>query len=161
MGQVYPFTKSLNTYLKIEESARMIHRTDAIPWLKDAFDTLTDSADVLGDPNGEFGYAYLRVSSSGQAEEGRAGLYRQLDNIGQAAKRAGICIPWDMVFFDDATGFTFEDRPSLLRLLDEVNTNPRSNKLIMEYPDRLSRDHTWRYGYLREQFEKCGIEFVY
>ena len=36
---------------------------------------------VLGDPSGSTSFAYIRVSSSGQAEEGRTGLPRQLQHI--------------------------------------------------------------------------------
>jgi site-specific DNA recombinase len=66
-----------------------------------------------------------------------------------------------MFFFDDHTGFTFEDRTKLNEFRAEVQVAPRSNKLVMEYPDRLSRDHAWRYGFLREEFNNCGIEFIY
>jgi site-specific DNA recombinase len=116
---------------------------------------------VIGDPRGEPAYGYLRVSSRGQAEEGRSGLPRQLENIAGKAALEGLAIAWDMIYCDDHTGFTFEDRPALNKLLEEVKAKPRAHKLVMEYPDRMSRDHTWRYGYLREQFQKAGVEYEY
>jgi len=116
---------------------------------------------VAGDPNGEIAYAYLRVSSRGQAEEGRSGLPRQLEHVAEKAANEGLAIPWDMVYCDDHTGFSFEDRPALNALLDEVKERPRACKVVIEYPDRMSRDHAWRYGYIREQFQQCGIEYVY
>lgn len=134
---------------------------DDLKWVEQEFYQHAGSDGVLGDPLGEQAYAYLRVSSSGQAEEGRSGLPRQIEHVAEKAYQEGLYIPWDMVFFDDSTGFTFEDRENLNLLLDEIRSAPQSNKLVMEYPDRLSRDHTWRYGYLREQFNNYGIEFVY
>lgn len=116
---------------------------------------------VVGDPEGELAYGYLRVSSRGQAEEGRGGLPRQLEHIAERAVQEGLAIPWDMIFCDDHTGFTFEDRPGLTKLMEEVKAKPRAHRLVIEYPDRMSRDHTWRYGYLREQFQKCSLEYVY
>lgn len=116
---------------------------------------------VVGDPSGQPAYGYLRVSSRGQAEEGRSGLPRQLEHIAEKAAQEGLAIPWEMVFCDDHTGFRFEDRPALNRLLDEAKAGARAHVLVMEQPDRMSRDHAWRYGYLREQFQVRGVEFVY
>ena len=128
--------------------------------LKREFDRIAEDG-VIGTPQGELAYGYLRVSSRGQAEEGRSGLPRQLEHIAEKAAQEGLAIPWDMIYYDDHTGFTFEDRPGLNKLLEEARAKPRAHKLVMEYPDRMSRDHTWRYGYLREQFQKLGVEYVY
>ncbi len=73
---------------------------------------------MIGDPDGKPAYAYLRVSSEEQGEEGRSGLPRQLEHIHEKAKHAGCCVIWERVFADDFTGFELE-RPELDRLRSE------------------------------------------
>jgi site-specific DNA recombinase len=115
----------------------------------------------IGDPNGEPAYGYMRVSSKGQAEEGRSGLPRQVEHLHDKALIEHCKISWDMIFADDHTGFEFEDRPQLQKLLSEVRTNKRrANKLVIENIDRLSRNAEWHQGYLLEQLKKNEV-FVY
>ncbi|MEZ4682052.1 MAG: recombinase family protein [Caldilineaceae bacterium] len=68
---------------------------------------------MLGDPQGMPAYAYLRVSSSAQAEEGRSGLPRQIARVHEAAAQSGVYVAWELVYADDHTGFQFVDRPAL------------------------------------------------
>ena len=81
------------------EGGKEVAERDKFPWLKDEFDRLV-SEGVLGDPHGEPGGAYLRVSSGGQAEEGRSGLPRQLEHIREKAIEIRLCIPWEHLFFE-------------------------------------------------------------
>lgn len=128
--------------------------------LKREFDRLAVDG-AIGDPNGEESDAYIRVSSSGQAEEGRSGLPRQLEHIAEKARQEGLKIPWERLYCDDHSGFEFENRRGLNALLQATEMRSNPTKLVIEYPDRMSRQHTWHYGYIREQFQKRGAEFVY
>src|SRR5690349_9104560 len=71
---------------------------------------------VLGDPNGENSFAYLRVSTDQQAEEGRGGLPRQLDHIHDIALKTGRRIEWENVYADDHSGFELH-RPKIDELM--------------------------------------------
>ena len=84
-------------------------------FFKTEFDAIAIN-DALGHPNGELAYAYLRVSSSSQAEEGRSGLPRQLLHVHEAAVSHRLKIPWEYLFADDDSGFEFNERPDLARL---------------------------------------------
>ena len=132
-----------------------------LTFFQDEFDRhATDNA--LGDPNGVLGYAYLRVSSSGQAEEGRSGLPRQIARVHEAAAREGIKIPWEMVFADDHTGFQFEDRPEFSKLRDEfTRPNRRGNIVVIEYLDRLSRNADWHQGYLLDEMKQHKVQTLF
>lgn len=128
--------------------------SQARQWIEDEFNRLATNS-VIGDPNGKTAMAYLRVSSTEQAEDGRTGLPRQLLHIHQKASTLGLAIPWHLVFFDDATGFEFRNRPELTRLRELVKQSPRpSNDLVIENLDRLSREASWHQGFLLEEFEK-------
>ncbi len=112
----------------------------------------------LGSPNGDLAYAYIRVSTSGQAEEGRSGLPRQLLHIHEHACRLNLRIPFRLVYGDDHTGFEFRDRPDLQRLLAEVSKEDReAHHVAIEYIDRLSRNAKWHQGYLLELFEEKDV----
>ncbi len=127
---------------------------DRLQWVKDEFDRIAASG-VLGDPNGKPAYAYLRVSSQGQAEEGRSGFPRQLQHVHEKAQQLRLCITWELVFFDDHTGFEFRDRPALNNLRELVRSVVRpADELVIENLDRLSREATWHQGYLLEEFER-------
>ncbi|MEM7127028.1 MAG: recombinase family protein [Chloroflexota bacterium] len=117
---------------------------------------------VLGDPQGKPGYAYLRVSTSAQAEEGRSGLPRQIARVHEIAAQSEIRISWDMVFADDHTGFEFTGRPELSRLRAEY-TRPdrRANIVVIEYLDRLSRNSDWHQGYLLDEMRQHQIETLF
>jgi site-specific DNA recombinase len=133
---------------------------DKFPWLKDEFDRLAIEG-VLGDPHGESGGAYLRVSSAGQAEESRSGLPRQLEHIREKAIETNLSISWEHVFFDDHSGFEFEDRPGMQELLAAVKDSPGFAHVVIEYLDRLSRNADWHQGYLIERFQNAGQTLVW
>jgi site-specific DNA recombinase len=116
----------------------------------------------IGDPEGEPAYAYLRVSSRGQGEEGKDGIPRQIRNCHSIALEKGYKIPWDMVFCDDDTGFEFMDRPDYTRLRKEFKgASCRSNVIVMEYIERLSRGGRWHQGFLLDEMEKYRISPVF
>lgn len=116
----------------------------------------------IGDPEGRLGYGYLRVSSSGQADEGRSGLPRQIRRVHEIAAQQGIKIPWDLVFADDHTGFEFRDRPELGRLRQEYKRQDRrAGVVVIEYLDRLSRNADWHQGFLLDEMEEYKVEVVF
>lgn len=131
-----------------------ISSADRHDWVKQDFDQLATRG-FLGDPAGLPAMAYLRVSSAGQAEEGRSGFPRQLLHVHEKALTLQLAIPWQLVFFDDHTGFEFRDRPDLLRLRELVKTADRpARDLVIENLDRLSREATWHQGFLLDELEK-------
>ena len=93
-------------------------------FFKDVFDELAINGHI-GDPNGKPAYAYLRVSSSEQAEDGRSGLPRQIRHVHDISLKQGLKIAWDRVFADDHTGFEFRDRPSLSLLRRDYSSDHR------------------------------------
>ncbi len=122
-------------------------------FFKPVFDDLATDG-YLGDPNGQPAYAYLRVSTDEQADEGRSGLPRQLMHIHEIAYKKGLKIPWDLVYAEDFSGFVLE-RPELTRLLKALrDPKRRANVVVIEHIDRLSRNADWHQGYLLEQLEK-------
>lgn len=127
---------------------------DRLLWVKEEFTRLAVNG-VLGQPDGEPAYGYLRVSSAGQAEEGRSGFPRQILHVHEKANELGLAIPWELVFFDDHTGFEFRDRPALTELRELVRLLDRpADAVVIENLDRLSREATWHQGYLLEEFER-------
>lgn len=117
---------------------------------------------VLGDPQGVPAYAYLRVSSSAQAEEGRSGLPRQIARVHEIAAQSGIYIPWELVFADDHTGFQFADRPELSRLRAEyVRPDRKANIVVIEYLDRLSRNADWHQGFLLDEMAQHKVQILF
>ena len=130
-------------------------------FFKEVFDGLATNG-VIGDPSGETTYCYLRVSSAGQAEEGRSGLPRQIMHVHQAAEQNGLKIPWELVFADDHTGFEFRDRPELMKLRQEYkSSNRRAHAIVMEYLDRLSRNADWHQGFLLEEMREYGLKVIF
>lgn len=130
-------------------------------YFKTEFDALAIN-DALGHPNGELAYGYLRVSSSGQAEEGRSGLPRQLLHVHEAAVQSRLKIPWDCLFADDDSGFDFSDRPELSRLRREYRSGKRrAHVVVIEHLDRLSRNADWHQGYLLDEMKQFGIRTVF
>ena len=110
----------------------------------------------LGNSAGEEAYAYMR--SSFPVEEGSS-FTRQLENINSAALRDGLKIPFHLIYFDNGyTGFDFEHRPALLKLLYEIRNMSRASHIIIEDIDRLSRNADWQQGYLLEEFYRHKIE---
>jgi len=130
-------------------------------FFKTEFDALAIN-DALGHPTGELAYGYLRVSSSGQAEEGRSGLPRQLLHVHEAAVQHRLKIPWEYLFADDDSGFDFSDRPELSRLRQEYRSEKRrAHVVVIEHLDRLSRNADWHQGYLLDEMKQFGIRTVF
>ena len=130
-------------------------------FFKTEFDTLATN-NAIGHPNGELAYGYLRVSSAGQADEGRSGLPRQIMNVHEAAMKHGLQIPWEFLFADDDSGFEFTERPDLSRLRQEYkSTRRRANAVVIEHLDRLSRNADWHQGYLLDEMKQYGLQSVF
>ncbi len=128
---------------------------------RDVFDGYAING-CIGDPTGKTAYAYLRVSSSMQAEEGRSGLPRQIQNIHLAAKENGYKIAWDCVYADDDSGFQFDSRPQLTRLRQEYRSpNRKANAVVIENIDRLSRNSDWHQGFLLDEMRKHHLDVVF
>lgn len=127
---------------------------DRLPWVKEDFDRIAVE-EMLGNPEGKPAFGYVRVSSSGQAEEGRGGFPRQLQHVHQKAQELNLAITWARVYFDDHTGFEFRGRPSLTKLRDLLRAPSRpADDLVIENIDRLSREATWHQGYLLDELEQ-------
>jgi site-specific DNA recombinase len=130
-------------------------------FIKAEFDTLAIN-DALGHPNGELAYAYLRVSASDQAEEGRSGLPRQMQHVHEAALAHRLKIPWEYLFADDDSGFGFVERPELSRLRQEYRSGQRrAHVVVIEHLDRLSRNADWHQGYLLDEMKQFGVRVVF
>lgn len=130
-------------------------------FFKTEFDALAVN-DAIGHPNGELAYGYLRVSSSGQAEEGRSGLPRQLLHVHETAVQHRLKIPWEYLFADDDSGFDFSERPELSRLRQEYRSGKRrAHVVVIEHLDRLSRNADWHQGYLLDEMKQFGIRTVF
>lgn len=116
----------------------------------------------LGVSGGTPAFAYARVSSDEQATEGKSGIPRQFLHIHEKALEYGCYIPaWNM-FFDDASGFEFQDRPELSRLRQTyMNPDRHADVLIMESIDRLSRNADWHQGFLLEEMKKFGLQVLF
>lgn len=129
--------------------------------VKETFDRLATNG-CIGDPYGDAAYAYLRVSSVDQAEEGRSGLPRQLEHCHEVATHSRLKIPWELVFADDDTGFEFRERAELSRLRNEFKfPNRRANAIVMEMIDRLSRNADWHQGFLLDEMKDYGLRAVF
>lgn len=116
----------------------------------------------IGDPHGRLAYAYIRVSDSDQAEDGRSGLPRQIGHIHEVASKQSYKIPWELVFADDYTGFEFEERPALSCLRKEYKSgSPRARAVVIEHLDRLSRNADWHQGFLLDEMKRYGITPVF
>lgn len=130
-------------------------------FFKTEFDALATN-NAIGHPNGELAYGYLRVSSAGQADEGRSGLPRQIMNVHEAAVKHGLKIPWEYLFADDDSGFEFADRPDLSRLRQEYKSaRRRANAVVIEHLDRLSRNADWHQGFLLDELRQYGLAAVF
>ena len=130
-------------------------------FFREEFDRLAIDG-YIGHPDGAPAFAYIRVSSDEQGEEGRSGLPRQIEHVHQKALKAGYRITWDRVFADDFTGFEFDGRPGLDRLRREYrNPQRRASVVVMEYMDRLSRNADWHQGFLLDEMNKARMEAVF
>lgn len=129
-------------------------------FFKIEFDKLAING-YIGDPQGQLAYAYLRVSSDEQGEEGRSGLPRQIQHCHEIAQRDCYKIPWDMVFADDDSGFKL-DRPELDVLRKEYKQKSRrASIVVIEALDRLSRNADWHQGFLLDEMRTIGISYVF
>jgi site-specific DNA recombinase len=125
-------------------------------FFKTEFDKLATDG-FIGHPQGKPAYAYLRVSSDEQGDEGRSGLPRQIEHVHDKACQEGYRIAWDRVYADDFTGFDLE-RPELSRLRREYATpNRRADVVIMEHLDRLSRNADWHQGFLLDEMKQMRV----
>lgn len=130
-------------------------------FFKTEFDALAIN-DALGHPNGELAYGYLRVSSSGQADEGRSGLPRQIQHVHEAALNHRLKIPWEYLYADDDSGFEFTERPDLSRLRQDYRSHERqAHAVVLEHLDRLSRNADWHQGYLLDEMKQFGLQAVF
>lgn len=130
-------------------------------FFKPAFDELATDG-CIGDPNGQLAYAYIRVSHSMQAEDGRSGLPRQIKHVHQVGLKHQLKIPWELVFADDHSGFEFEGRPALTLLRKEYKSpQRRAGVIAIEHIDRLSRNADWHQGFLLDETRKHGIEVFF
>jgi site-specific DNA recombinase len=130
-------------------------------FFKTEFDALAING-AIGHPNGELAYGYLRVSSAGQAEEGRSGLPRQVMHVHETALKNRLRIPWECIFADDDSGFVFADREELSRLRNEYKSSRRkANAIVIEHLDRLSRNADWHQGYLLEEMKQFGMRAIF
>ncbi len=128
---------------------------------RETFDRLAANG-CIGAANGVPAFAYIRVSSQGQAEDGGSGLPRQIEAIHEIAAQRGYTVAWNMVFADDASGFEFEHRPALTRLRREYTTAARrATTVIIEELDRLSRNAEWHQGFLLDEMKKYGVATVF
>ena len=117
---------------------------------------------VLGDPQGMPAYAYLRVSSSAQAEEGRSGLPRQIARVHEVAAQSAVYVAWELVYADDHTGFQFVDRPALSQLrIEYTRPGRKADTVVMEYLDRLSRNADWHQGFLLDEMKQNDIQVLF
>jgi len=129
--------------------------------VKEVFDQLSVNG-FVGDYHGELAYCYLRVSSSGQAEEGRSGLPRQIMHVHETAVKHKLKIPWELVFADDHTGFQFRDRPDLNRLRQNFKLpSRRAHAIVIENLDRLSRNADWHQGFLLDEMKQYGLNVIF
>lgn len=127
--------------------------------IKREFMNIADGKGVLGNPAGTIAYAYARVSSLVQTEDGASGLPRQLQHIHKAALRNNLYIPFDFLFADQGySGFEFADRPAFTRLRHELRSGKRADHIVVEEIDRLSRNADWHQGFLLDEFARRKIQ---
>jgi DNA invertase Pin-like site-specific DNA recombinase len=128
---------------------------------KSEFDILAKDG-AIGAPDGAAAYAYIRVSDSDQAEDGRSGLPRQIQNIHEVATQRGYRIPWELVYAEDHTGFEFETRLQLAKLRRAFKSPTRAaDVVVIEHLDGLSRESNWHQGFLLDEMQKHGIQAVF
>lgn len=102
-------------------------------------------------------FAYLRVSSEGQAKEDKNGYDRQAETIKEYAKANGIEIV--QTFRDGITGTT-DDRPALFEMLTSMQHNGHNVRtVVIEKLDRLARDLMVQENIIRD-FTKDGFQLI-
>ena len=133
------------------------------------FHRIGERRGYIGSAHGLPAYAYVRVSSEAQTEEGQSGLPRQLLHIHELALKGlpekripPLKITWDMVYADEGfSGFEFRNRPALTALLQDIVSAKRSPYILIEHIDRLSRHATWHQGYLLEQIQRANCQALF
>jgi site-specific DNA recombinase len=103
-------------------------------------------------------YAYLRVSSDGQADMG-FGLDLQRERITAYAKALGFEIADDCWIVDDGYTGTNLDRPGLQSLLGLVASG-KVRKVVVYKIDRLSRSQRRLLEVIEDHLDKNGVAFV-
>jgi hypothetical protein len=48
-----------------------------------------------------------------------------MEHVHEKSLESNLFVPWEYVFFDDHSGFEFEDRSGLQELLSAVQNNPK------------------------------------
>lgn len=130
-------------------------------FFKTEFDALAKGG-VIGHPQGQPALGYLRVSSAGQADEGRSGLPRQMMHIHEVAFEHRLKISWQHIFADDDSGFEFDNRPNLSRLRKAYKASTRqAHAVVIEDLDRLSRNADWHQGFLLDEMKQYGVETLF
>ncbi len=102
-------------------------------------------------------FAYVRVSSSGQAKDDKNGFPRQREAIERYAAANNL----DIVdtFQDDTTGTTI-DRPGLFDMLASMKKNNHGVKtVVIEKLDRLARDLMAQENIIRD-ISKDGFQLI-
>lgn len=126
--------------------------------LKQEFMNIAGAAGCLGNPQGALSYAYARVSSASQIEDGTSGIPRQLHHIHKAALRDDLLIPYELLFVDEGySGYEFVDRPAFTKLRHELRSNKRADHVVVEEIDRLSRNADWHQGFLLDEFARRKV----
>lgn len=93
---------------------------------------------------------YARVSTKKQKND----LKNQIELLKNFCFQNGYTI--NEVYFDIASGITFENRIDLFKLIDEIINN-KIEKIIITYKDRLSRTG---FDFFKTLFNKFGCEII-
>lgn len=102
-------------------------------------------------------FAYLRVSSEGQAKEDKNGFPRQEEAIKEYCKLHNIEVV--DTFRDGITGTT-DDRPALFDMMASMKQNNHGVKtVVIERLDRLARDLMVQENIIRD-FTKDGFQLI-
>ena len=84
-------------------------------------------------------YGYLRVSTKGQAKEGKHGFKRQKETIESFAKSAGLKI---VKYYEEpiSGGKGEEDRPAFMEIVSTILRENQVSCIVIEGMDRLARE---------------------
>ncbi|QSZ28053.1 IS607 family transposase [Aceticella autotrophica] len=94
---------------------------------------------------------YARVSTKKQADAGN--LYRQLERLRQYANESNYHV---VAEFTDAASGLNQKRRGLTNVF-KLAERGEYKKLIIEYPDRLTR---FGYSYIERHLHYCGVEVI-
>jgi len=113
-------------------------------------------SEIIANGTSKKAFAYIRVSTSGQAEEG-LGLEIQREHILNYAKEHNLEIV--KIYSDEGVSGTIKDRPGIIALLQAIDDNGVRD-VVTHSQSRLSRDlgvSLW----LEVQFEKRNVKLHY